>query len=114
MLQRTAARPGDRLGKSTGWIHRNRLKRRGVTMVSGCTYLRIDAEGLHYTVRGGAEQTLRVDTIVTCAGQESHRELADALAAAGIEIDIIGGAHVASELDALRAIDEGTRLAFSL
>jgi 2,4-dienoyl-CoA reductase (NADPH2) len=114
MLQRTAARPGDRLGKSTGWIHRNRLKRRGVTMVSGCTYLGIDAEGLHYTVRGGAEQTLRVDTIVTCAGQESHRELADALAAAGIEIDIIGGAHVASELDALRAIDEGTRLAFSL
>ncbi|CAN5227832.1 NADPH-dependent 2,4-dienoyl-CoA reductase [soil metagenome] len=110
LLQRSAQRPGERLGLSTGWIHRNRLKRRDVRMISGCTYHRIDDAGLHISVEG-RPSTLAVDTVVVCAGQEVNRTLADELSELGVAVDVIGGAHVATELDALRAIDEGTRLA---
>jgi 2,4-dienoyl-CoA reductase (NADPH2) len=113
MLQRGNNRIGSRLGKSTGWIHRSQMMRRSVKSVSGCEYVRIDDEGLHYRI-DGAPHTLSVDTIVLCAGQESASELAAPLAAANIPCDVIGGARYAGELDALRAIDEGTRLAYSL
>ncbi|MDB5874521.1 MAG: fadH [Ramlibacter sp.] len=113
LLQRSPTRPGERLGLSTGWIHRNRLRRRNVRMLSGCSYDRVDDAGLHITVNG-LPSVLPVDTVVICAGQEVNRTLADDLIAAGLKVHVIGGAHVASELDALRAIDEGTRLACSL
>ncbi len=113
LLQRTPGRAGDRLGVSTGWIHRNRLRRRNVRMITGCTYLKVDEAGLHISVKGETS-VLPADTIVVCAGQEVNRQLADELIAVGIKADVIGGAHVAAELDALRAIDEGTRLAYSL
>jgi len=113
LLQRSNTRVGDRLGLSTGWIHRSRLRRRGVKTVAGCTYERVDDAGLHLTVNG-EPKLLPVDTVVVCAGQEVNRTLADALRDAGTEVDVIGGAHVASELDAVRAIDEGTRVAYAL
>lgn len=113
MLQRSDGRPGDRLGKTTGWIHRSRLRARNVSMIAGCTYRRIDEKGLHYTVKG-RDETLEVDTVVVCAGQEPLRELADGLQRAGMRVDTIGGARLAAELDALRAIDEGVRLAYCL
>jgi 2,4-dienoyl-CoA reductase (NADPH2) len=110
MLQRGSGRVGERLGKSTGWILRNKLKARGVTSLAGVTYLKVDDAGLHIA-REGKHQVLAVDTIVLCAGQEPDRRLADALAQAGIKAEVIGGARHAAELDAVRAIDEGTRLA---
>jgi 2,4-dienoyl-CoA reductase (NADPH2) len=112
MLQRGTKKPGARLGKSTGWIHRTKLAKRGVTAVSGCTYEKIDDQGFHYSVNG-ERHVLDVDTIVLCAGQESEQELAGELTGIGSPIDLIGGARVATELDAMRAIDEGTRLAFT-
>jgi 2,4-dienoyl-CoA reductase (NADPH2) len=112
MLQRGTKKPGARLGKSTGWIHRTKLAKRGVTAVSGCTYDKIDDQGFHYSVNG-ERHVLVVDTIVLCAGQESEQELAGELTSIGSPIDLIGGARVATELDAMRAIDEGTRLAFT-
>lgn len=113
LLQRSTQRPGERLGLSTGWIHRSRLKRRGVKMLTGCIYHRIDDAGLHVSV-DGQSRVLEADTIVVCAGQEVNRSLADELVQRGIEVDVIGGARIATELDALRAIDEGTRLANAL
>jgi 2,4-dienoyl-CoA reductase (NADPH2) len=113
MLQRSTIRPGARLGKSTGWIHRAKLTKRGVRVVSGCTYHKIDDAGLHYSV-DGEMRLLPVDTVVMCAGQDSDQELAHALRTVGINADLIGGARFASELDAMRAIDEGTRLAYAL
>jgi 2,4-dienoyl-CoA reductase (NADPH2) len=113
LMQRGTAKPGSRLGKSTGWIHRTRLTRRGVKTLTGCTYLKVDDAGLHYSL-GGAPQLLAVDHIVLCAGQEPEQSLATALAAAGVPVELIGGARFASELDAKRAIDEGTRLAMRL
>ncbi len=113
LFQRGTARPGARLGKSTGWIHRTRLVRRGVDTVTGCTYERIDDEGLHYRVDGRLH-LCPADHVVICAGQDPERSLADALAHAGTPVDLIGGARFASELDAKRAIDEGTRLAYAL
>ena len=113
LLQRSPQRPGERLGLSTGWIHRSRLKRRGVRMISGCSYDRIDDAGLHIRV-DGKPSVLEADTVVICAGQEVNRTLADELAALGVAVDVIGGAHVATELDALRTIDQGTRLANAL
>ncbi|MBM9593206.1 NADPH-dependent 2,4-dienoyl-CoA reductase [Roseitranquillus sediminis] len=113
LLQRKAERPGKRLGKTTGWIHRAGLKMRGVQMLSGVTYERIDARGLHIT-RNGAAELIKADTVVLCAGQESERSLADALAGRGIAAHVIGGADVAAELDAKRAIDQGVRLAARL
>ncbi|MFJ8584516.1 FAD-dependent oxidoreductase [Streptomyces sp. NPDC093595] len=113
LLQRKASKVGAGLGKTTGWIHRTELKHRGVTMVAGAVYERIDDEGLHITVDGEA-RTIPVDTVVLCTGQEPRRELFEELSAAGVRVHLIGGADVAAELDAKRAIDQGTRLAASL
>ena len=111
MLQRGTKKPGARLGKSTGWIHRTKLTKRGVTAVSGCTYEKIDHQGLHYSVNG-EPHLLEVDTIVLCAGQDSEQALATQLTGNVTHLTLIGGARVATELDAMRAIDEGTRLAY--
>ena len=113
LLQRKSAKVGDGLAKTTGWIRRTLLKKRGVAMISGVDYQRIDGAGLHITVDGEAK-TLAVDTIVICAGQEPCRDLQEPLAAAGIPVTLIGGADVAAELDAKRAIDQGTRVAADL
>lgn len=110
MFQRGTGRPGSRLGLTTGWVLRGRLARLGVGTVGGCAYEGIDDAGLHYRIDGEAK-TAAVDTIVLCAGQEPDRRLADELAARGIAAEVIGGARLATELDAMRAIDEGTRLA---
>ncbi|EKS9794794.1 MULTISPECIES: NADPH-dependent 2,4-dienoyl-CoA reductase [Burkholderia] len=113
MLQRKASKVGDGLGKTTGWIHRTALKARGVGMSSAVTYRRIDDEGFHVTI-DGVEQTLPVDNVVICAGQEPLRELAERLEAAGRKVHVIGGAYEAAELDAKRAIHQGTTLAATL
>jgi 2,4-dienoyl-CoA reductase (NADPH2) len=113
LLQRKSSKVGDGLAKTTGWIRRTLLKKRGVQMIGGVNYERIDDAGLHITVDGKAT-TLPVDTIVVCAGQESRRELLAPLQAAGIAVTLIGGADVAAELDAKRAIDQGTRVAAAL
>ena len=110
LLQRKTSKVGAGLGMTTGWIHRTELKARGVTMVPGVTYERIDDDGLHVTV-DGAPQVLDVDTIVLCTGQEPNRTLHDELQAKGVTVHLIGGADVAAELDAKRAIDQGTRVA---
>ena len=113
MFQRKDESLGKRLGKSTGWILKSRLKKAGVQMVQGATYERVDDEGLHYTVNG-QPGVLAVDTVVLCAGQESERSLFEQLQANGAKVRVIGGADVAAELDALRAIDQATRLAVSI
>ncbi|MFB7028870.1 MULTISPECIES: FAD-dependent oxidoreductase [unclassified Streptomyces] len=113
LLQRKETKVGAGLGKTTGWIHRTELKHRGVAMVAGVTYDRIDDEGLHVTI-GGEARLLPVDTVVLCAGQEPRRDLYEELVAAGRTAHLIGGADVAAELDAKRAIDQGTRLAAAL
>jgi len=113
LLQRKASKVGAGLGKTTGWIHRTELTRRGVRMVPGAEYRRIDDDGLHLSL-GGEEHTLEVDTIVLCTGQDPARELHEELAERGIAAHLIGGADVAAELDAKRAIDQGTRLAAAL
>src|SRR5690242_17539279 len=113
LLQRTEGRPGARLNKTTGWVHRATLKSRQVQMLGGVSYERFDDYGLHVRVDGAA-QVLPVDHVVVCAGQEPNRSLLDALTAAGLPTHIIGGADVAAELDAKRAIDQGTRLAARL
>ena len=110
LLQRTPGKPGARLGKTTGWIHRGTLKAKGVKMLGGVEYLGVDDAGLHIRV-DGSEQVLAVDHVVICAGQEPRRELFDALAAQGRKAHLIGGADVAAELDAKRAIAQGSRLA---
>ena len=111
LLQRKTSKVGDQLGKTTGWIHRTSLKARNVGMSSGVAYDRVDDAGLHVTIDGGAPQVLDVDHIVVCAGQEPLRQLYDALVAAGQSAHLIGGADVAAELDAKRAILQGTTLA---
>ncbi|WP_068304642.1 NADPH-dependent 2,4-dienoyl-CoA reductase [Pararhodobacter sp. CCB-MM2] len=113
LLQRKAEKPGKRLGKTTGWIHRASLQARGVKMLGGVTYDAIGPEGVTLGTANGP-QLLEVDTIVLCAGQESNRTLADALEAAGKKVHVIGGADLAAELDAKRAIDQGARLAAQL
>ncbi|MNK44228.1 2,4-dienoyl-CoA reductase [NADPH] [compost metagenome] len=110
LLQRKESKVGDGLGKTTGWIHRTVLKNRKVQMLSGVQYLRIDDEGLHIQV-GEARQCLPVDQVIICAGQEPLRELQAGLKAAGKPVHIIGGADVAAELDAKRAIRQGAELA---
>ncbi|GAA0610426.1 NADPH-dependent 2,4-dienoyl-CoA reductase [Kribbella sandramycini] len=114
LLQRKPGRIGAGLGKTTGWVHRAALKNKQVEQLRGVNYERIDDEGLHLTFGPQREKprVLAVDTVVICAGQESVRELADALA--GKPVHIIGGADVAAELDAKRAIDQATRLALTL
>jgi 2,4-dienoyl-CoA reductase (NADPH2) len=113
LLQRTAGRPGARLNKTTGWVHRLTLKAKNVAMLGGVEYERIDDEGLHIRIDGKAE-LLPADTIVICAGQEPNRALHAELEGAGRRTHLIGGADVAAELDAKRAIDQGTRLAAAL
>jgi 2,4-dienoyl-CoA reductase (NADPH2) len=113
LLQRKQSKVGAGLAKTTGWIRRTLLKRRGVVMIAGVEYDRIDDAGLHIRV-DGETQTLDVDTIVICAGQEPRRDLVATLGAAGIRPRLIGGADVAVELDARRAIDQGTRVALAL
>jgi 2,4-dienoyl-CoA reductase (NADPH2) len=113
LLQRSAGKPGARLGKTTGWIHRATLKAKAVKMLGGVEYLGMDEAGLHIRV-DGSDQTLAVDHVVVCAGQEPRRELFDDLVARGGKPHLIGGAKLAAELDAKRAIDEGSRLAARL
>ena len=110
LLQRSEGRPGTRLNKTTGWVHRATLKAKQVSMLGKVSYQRFDDQGLHITV-DGAPQILPVDHVVVCAGQEPNRRLADELIAAGLKVHVIGGADVAAELDAKRAIAQGTRLA---
>lgn len=110
LLQRKESKVGDGLGKTTGWIHRTVLKNRKVKMLSAVQYLGIDDEGLHIQI-GEARQCLPVDNVIICAGQEPLRELQAGLLAAGKPVHIIGGADVAAELDAKRAIRQGAELA---
>ncbi|MFF3095540.1 FAD-dependent oxidoreductase [Streptomyces cyaneofuscatus] len=113
LVQRKATKVGAGLGKTTGWIHRTELRHRGVEMIAGASYDLIDDEGLHLTV-DGERRVLAVDTVVLCAGQEPRRELYEELRAAGGPVHLIGGADVAAELDAKRAIRQGTELAAAL
>ncbi|MEV7506597.1 NADPH-dependent 2,4-dienoyl-CoA reductase [Streptomyces sp. NPDC091201] len=113
LLQRKTTKVGAGLGTTTGWIHRAELKHRGVVSVAGASYDCIDDEGLHITV-GGEQRLVPADTVVLCTGQEPRRDLYEALRAAGVEAHLIGGADVAAELDAKRAIRQGTELAARL
>lgn len=113
MLQRKASKPGEGLGKTTGWIHRTTLLSRGVKMIPAVSYQKIDDVGLHVLI-GGEAQTLEVDNVIICAGQEPRRELAEPLRATGKTVHLIGGCDVAMELDARRAIAQGTRLALGI
>jgi 2,4-dienoyl-CoA reductase (NADPH2) len=114
LLQRKAEKPGRHLGKTTGWIHRASLAMKNVRMRGGVTYDRITAEGLWLTPANGEPELLAVDTVVLCAGQNPDRSLSDRLEARGIAHHRIGGADVAAELDAKRAIDQAARLAARL
>jgi len=113
LLQRKTTRLGAGLGKTTGWIHRASLKTKKIAMVSGAQYNKIDDEGLHYTL-DSESHVLAVDTIVLCTGQVPLRDLHAELENNGISSHLIGGADVAAELDAKRAINQGSRLAASL
>jgi 2,4-dienoyl-CoA reductase (NADPH2) len=113
LLQRSSGKPGARLGKTSGWVHRAALKAKQVKMLGNVTYLGVDDAGLRIRV-DNAEQVLPVDQIVICAGQEPRRELQAALQALGKTAHLIGGADMAAELDARRAIDQGCRLAAAL
>lgn len=111
MFQRTEGKVGAKLGKTTGWIHRTNLKKKKVRMVDGVEYLKIDEEGLHYRDK---DQTIRIfpcDTVVICAGQHSQKELENPVLAINKPVHLIGGASVAAELDAKRAINQAARLA---
>jgi len=110
LMQRKQEKLGARLGKSTGWILKARLQKAKVSMIAGANYDAVDDRGLHYTV-DGEQRLLEVDNVIICAGQESERTLHDELRELGVSARLIGGADVASELDALRAIDQATRLA---
>ncbi|MBB1202625.1 NADPH-dependent 2,4-dienoyl-CoA reductase [Enterobacteriaceae bacterium 89] len=113
MLQRKASKPGEGLGKTTGWIHRATLLARGVKMIPAVSYEKIDDEGLHVTI-GSEPQLLAVDQVIICAGQEPRRTLAEPLRAGGKPVHLIGGCDVAMELDARRAIAQGTKLALEI
>jgi 2,4-dienoyl-CoA reductase (NADPH2) len=112
LLQRKTTKLGQNLGKTTGWIHRLNLQKRGVHMLGGVHYLSIKPGGLLIAV-DSREQLLEVDNVIVCAGQEPCRDLLEPLKAAGIQVHVIGGADVARELDARRAIDQGYRLALT-
>jgi 2,4-dienoyl-CoA reductase (NADPH2) len=114
LLQRKKTKVGDGLGKTTGWIHRAGLKNKNVQMINSVEYLKVDDNGLHISVAGGEPQVLPVDTVIVCAGQDPLRELQDGLVAGGQSVHLIGGADVAAELDAKRAINQGSRLAAEL
>src|SRR6185295_10382482 len=106
LLQRKAGKHGEGLGLSTGWIHRLQLAKKKVALLGNVTYRSIDDAGLHILV-GNEERVLAVDHVVICAGQESLRDLQAALEAGGMPVAVIGGADVAAELDARRAINQG-------
>ena len=113
LLQRSPRKPGGKLGKTTGWIHRTSLRHRGVELLGGVTYVRIDDEGLHIEVEG-QRRVLAVDHVVICAGQLPEDGMAAPLREAGVAVHVIGGAKEASELDAKRAIAEGAAAAIAL
>ncbi|MFC1606238.1 FAD-dependent oxidoreductase, partial [Pseudomonadota bacterium] len=110
LLQRKSSKPGKNLGKTTGWVHRLSLRQRGVKMLAGVEYRRIDDRGLHIR-HAGEDMLLEVDNVVICAGQLPRRDLQEPLKAAGFNVRLIGGADVAAELDAKRAIRQGSELA---
>jgi 2,4-dienoyl-CoA reductase (NADPH2) len=113
LLQRKTTPIGIGLGKTSGWAHRAVLRQSGVEQVSGVTYDRVDEAGLHVTV-DGEPRVLDVDHVVLCAGQESVRDLYDELRAVRDSVHLVGGADIATELDAKRAIEQGTRVAAAL
>jgi 2,4-dienoyl-CoA reductase (NADPH2) len=113
LLQRTNGKVGAKLGKTTGWIHRASLKMRDVKMIGGVQYEKIDDKGLHLTINGEF-QILEVDNVVICAGQLPLRDLFEPLEAKGMKVHLIGGADEAKELDAKRAIDQGSRVSAAL
>ena len=113
LLQRKETKVGAGLGKTTGWIHRLALKNKNVQMINNVQYDKIDDKGLHVTV-GGKPELLEVDNVIICAGQLSNNKMYEPLKAKGIKVHLIGGADLASELDAKRAIDQGSRLAAAL
>jgi 2,4-dienoyl-CoA reductase (NADPH2) len=116
LLQRKATPLGKGLGKTTGWIHRAALRMKRVEMIGGVNYERVDERGLHVSFGPARDKPtlIEVDTVVLCAGQEPLRELVAPLQASGMRTHLIGGADIAAELDAKRAIDQGTRLAARL
>jgi 2,4-dienoyl-CoA reductase (NADPH2) len=116
LLQRSTGAQGRQLGKTTGWVHRASLKAKGVQQISGVNYERVSDEGLHISFgpKRDRPRLLEVDNIVVCAGQEPVRDLVDELRRGGINPHVIGGADVATELDAKRAIRQGTELAARL
>ncbi len=118
MTQRKTSKPGKGLGKTTGWIHRTTLKNHGVKMLTGVDYRKIDDQGLHITIKDSdgneTEQLLDVDTVVLCTGQVSENALYNALKDAGQSVHLIGGAKLAAELDAKRAIEDGVRVAVEI
>ena len=113
LLQRKSSKPGKGLGKTTGWVHRLSLRRRGVKMLAGVQYELIDDRGLHIQ-HDGEHKVLEVDNVVICAGQLPRRDLQEGLHAAGVKVHLIGGADVAAELDAKRAIRQGSELAAAI
>ncbi|MDE9457382.1 FAD-dependent oxidoreductase [Xenorhabdus bovienii] len=113
LLQRKDSKVGEGLGKTTGWVHRASLLMRGITMLNSVQYLKIDDQGLHIS-RNGEQQCLEVDNVIICAGQEPLKDLYQPLQTMGKNVHVIGGADVAVELDARRAIDQGTRLALKI
>ena len=114
LLQRKKSKVGAGLGKTTGWIHRAGLKSKHVQMLAAVEYLGVDNAGLHISVGGGEPQVLAVDNVILCAGQTPLRELQAELEAAGVTVHLVGGADIAAELDAKRAIDQGSRVAAEL
>jgi len=110
LMQRKSTRVGRGLGKTTGWTHRMSLDKRGVQMINGIDYEKIDDQGLHVTV-GGVPQLFEVDTVIVCAGQVPKRDLFDELSDSGVATSLIGGAFEASELDAKAAIKQASYLA---
>jgi len=113
LLQRSPGKPGSRLGKTTGWIHRAALKMGGVQAWGGIEYVSIGDDGLHIR-KDGEDMLLPVDNVIVCAGQEPNKTLHAALAELGIPSHIIGGADIAAELDAKRAIAQGAELAAAI
>ena len=113
LLQRKTTRPGRSLGLTTGWVLRALLDHRGVDFITGAAYARIDDAGLHF-VAGEEQRVLEVDNVIICAGQQPKRGLHDELSEMGVKTTLLGGAEKAAELDAVRAIDQGTRLALAL
>lgn len=114
MLQRTEGKMGRKLGKTTGWVHRAAVRAKGVEQISGVTYRFIDDAGVHVTLPDGSAHTVAADTVVLCTGQVSERGLVEPLERLGVAVTVIGGADVAAELDAKRAIRQGTEAAAAI